>query len=190
MQQLVNIYFNSVGMNSVLLLNIPPDKRGRIHEVDAERLNLFGSYIRNTFRNEKLNDGEAAWKARSGASKEFSIQPGETINTVMLQEDIRKGQRVEEFILEGLINNEWVKLAEGTTIGYKRLLKFNDVAPTVLRSQSQKHATLQTLQKWVPIMHRYWKKQPKRCSYQIFPPSRGKSPVTTLLLLTLVSFTR
>ncbi|ULB33617.1 MULTISPECIES: alpha-L-fucosidase [Proteiniphilum] len=133
LQQLVNIYFNSVGMNSVLLLNIPPDKRGRIHEVDAERLNLFGSYIRNTFRNEKLNDGEAAWKARSGASKEFSIQPGETINTVMLQEDIRKGQRVEEFILEGLINNEWVKLAEGTTIGYKRLLKFNDVAPTVLR---------------------------------------------------------
>ncbi len=133
LQQLVNIYFNSVGMNSVLLLNIPPDKRGRIHEVDAERLNLFGSYIRNTFRNEKLNDGEAAWKARSGASKEFSILPGETINTVMLQEDIRKGQRVEEFILEGLVNNKWVKLAEGTTIGYKRLLKFNDVAPTVLR---------------------------------------------------------
>ncbi len=48
LQQLVNIYFNSVGMNSVLLLNIPPDKRGRIHEVDAERLNLFGSYISET----------------------------------------------------------------------------------------------------------------------------------------------
>lgn len=131
--QLVDIYFQSVGMNSVLLLNVPPDKRGRIHENDVEHLRLFGEYISSTFNNEKLSDGEIEWKAKSGANKEFSVQQGQTVNTVMLQEDILKGQRVEEFLVEGFINNEWVKLTKGTTIGYKRLVRFNDVKPSKIR---------------------------------------------------------
>jgi alpha-L-fucosidase len=57
------------------------------------------------------------------------VRKGETINTVMLQEDISKGQRVESFRVEGWIEEEWITLAEGTTIGYKRLLRFGDVAP-------------------------------------------------------------
>ena len=131
--QLVDIYFQSVGMNSVLLLNVPPDRRGRIHEVDSEHLSQFGDYITSTFSNEKLSDGEAEWKARSGASKEFTVLEGHVINTVMLQEDILKGQRVEEFTVEGLVNDEWVKLSAGTTIGYKRLLRFADTKPTKIR---------------------------------------------------------
>ena len=130
---LVDIYFQSVGMNSVLLLNIPPDTRGRLHEVDVERLRQFGSYIKKTFDNEKLLDGDIPWKARSGASKEFNVTPEQTINTVMLQEDIRKGQRVEKFLVEGLINNQWTQLTEGTTIGNKRLLRFGDANPSKLR---------------------------------------------------------
>ncbi len=133
LQQLVDIYYRSVGMNSVLLLNIPPDTRGKLHEVDVERLRQFGTYITNTFKNDKLTDGQFAWKARSGASKEFNVAPGETINTVMLQEDIQKGQRVEEFSVEGFVHNEWVKLTGGTTIGYKRLLRFDDITPSKLR---------------------------------------------------------
>jgi len=133
LRQLVDIYYQSVGMNSVLLLNVPPDRRGRLHEVDVERLRMFGAYISNTFNNEKITDGAILWKARSGASKEYNLLPGETINTVMLQEDIQKGQRVEEFKVEGLVNDEWVFLTEGTTIGYKRLLKFAEVNPSKLR---------------------------------------------------------
>jgi alpha-L-fucosidase len=133
LRQLVDIYYQSVGMNSVLLLNVPPDTRGRLHEVDVERLRKFGAYISNTFNNEKITDGGILWKARSGASKEYNLVPGETINTVMLQEDILKGQRVEMFQVEGLVNDEWVFLTEGTTIGYKRLLKFADTKPTKLR---------------------------------------------------------
>lgn len=133
LQELVDIYYQSVGMNSVLLLNIPPDTRGRLHEVDVERIRQFGAYLNTTFQNEKLTDGEDEWKARSGASKEFTVLPGETINTLLLQEDIQKGQRVEEFMVEGLVNDEWVPLAEGTTIGYKRLLRFADAAPTSVR---------------------------------------------------------
>lgn len=131
--QLVDIYFQSVGMNSVLLLNIPPDKRGRLHETDTERLKQFGNYITQTFENEKLTNGNIEWKARTGASREYNVIPGETINTVMLQEDIRKGQRVEEFTVEGWLNDEWVELVKGTTIGYKRLLRFDDVSVPKLR---------------------------------------------------------
>jgi len=133
LRQLVDIYYQSVGMNSVLLLNVPPDRRGRLHEVDVERLRKFGAYISNTFNNEKITDGGILWKARSGASKEYNVVPGETINTVMLQEDIQKGQRVEVFKVEGLVNDEWVFLTEGTTIGYKRLLKFEEINASKLR---------------------------------------------------------
>jgi len=133
LSQLVDIYFRSVGMNSVLLLNVPPDTRGRLHEVDVERLRQFGTYIDNTFNNDKLIDGKILWKAPSGASREYNIIPDETVNTIMLQEDIRKGQRVEMFIVEGYVNNEWVKLTEGTTIGYKRILRFGDATPSKLR---------------------------------------------------------
>lgn len=132
LQQLVDIYYQSVGMNSVLLLNIPPDKRGLLHEVDVARLKEFGVYIKNTFKRNKLTNGNIAWTAQNGDFKEFTAS-GDTINTVMLQEDIKKGQRVEVFKIEGFINNDWVKLAEGTTIGYKRLLKFNDCAPQKIR---------------------------------------------------------
>jgi len=133
LSQLVDIYFQSVGMNSVLLLNVPPDTRGRLHEVDVERLRQFGTYINNTFNNDKLIDGEILWEAPSGTSREYNIIQGETVNTIMLQEDIRKGQRVEMFTVEGYVNNEWVKLTEGTTIGYKRILRFDEVTPSKLR---------------------------------------------------------
>lgn len=133
LSQLVDIYFRSVGMNSVLLLNVPPDKRGRLHETDTERLRQFGAYITQTFDNEKIINGNMEWKARAGATREFNVIPGEIINTIMLQEDIRKGQRVEKFAVEGWINDEWVELAAGTTIGYKRLFRFDDTSVPKLR---------------------------------------------------------
>ena len=133
LEELVNIYYQSVGMNSVLLLNIPPDKRGLIHETDVARLKQFGEYIERTFSDNKLADTHSYWKAKNGDYREYKIKEGDTINTVLVQEDIQKGQRVEVFKVEGLINGSWTKLAEGTTIGYKRLLRFDDVSPEMIR---------------------------------------------------------
>ncbi len=133
LEELVNIYYQSVGMNSVLLLNIPPDTRGLIHEVDVTRLKEFGDFIKQTFNDNKLDESHSYWKAENGDFKEYKIKNGETINTVLLQEDIQKGQRVEVFKVEGLIDGNWTKLAEGTTIGYKRLLRFDDVSPEKIR---------------------------------------------------------
>ncbi|HBL33431.1 MAG TPA: alpha-1,3/4-fucosidase [Porphyromonadaceae bacterium] len=131
--QLVDIYYQSVGLNSVLLLNIPPDTRGQLHEIDSRRLIEFGDYLSYVFKNDKLSDGHNAWRAKPGDFKEFDMKDGDPINTILLQEDILKGQRVEVFKVEGLIGSEWIKLGEGTTIGYKRLIKFDDCTPSKIR---------------------------------------------------------
>ena len=130
---LVDIYYTSVGRNSVLLLNIPPDRRGLIHEIDAERIEALGNYLTETFAESKIADKVSTWRAEAGESREYNIKAGERVNTVLLQEDIRRGQRVERFSVEAFVDGEWHIVAEGTTIGYKRLLKFEECVAERIR---------------------------------------------------------
>ncbi len=123
---LVDIYYTSVGCNSVLLLNIPPDRRGLIHEIDAERISAFGDYIARNFSKSLIKGGVGYWSAQEGDSREFKVKSGCYVNTLLLQEDIERGQRVESFTVEALVNGSWCHIAEGTTIGYKRILHFSD----------------------------------------------------------------
>ena len=126
---LVNIYYRSVGCNSVLLLNIPPDKRGLIHEVDVQRIKELSEYINKTFANNYVENGNQVWKAEIGQSKEYNVKANAMVNTFLIQEDIAKGQRVEDFLVEVYSNGAWQYAAEGTTVGYKRLLRFSDCTP-------------------------------------------------------------
>ena len=130
---LVDIYFKSVGCNSVLLLNIPPDRRGLIHEIDVERIKGLSDYLKKTFTDNFIIKGNKLWQSQSGEQKVFSVKNGATVNTILLQEDISKGQRVEKFIVEAYQNGEWKFLTEGTTIGYKRLLRFSDLKTNKIR---------------------------------------------------------
>ena len=130
---LVDIYYRSVGRNSVLLLNIPPDRRGLIHETDAIRLAEFGDYLRRTFATNHIVGRNRPWCAAEGTSREYRVRKGSAINTLLLQEDITRGQRVESFTVEARINGSWQYLASGTTIGYKRLVRFSDCRPEGLR---------------------------------------------------------
>ena len=130
---LADIYFQSVGYNSVLLLNIPPDKNGLIHETDARRLEELATYLRHTFDDNYLKKGNARWMARSGDFKEFQVKKNALVNTLLIQEDIAKGQRIERFLLEGCVEGNWQKLAEGTTVGYKRLVRFAACQPDSIR---------------------------------------------------------
>ena len=123
---LVNIYYRSVGCNSVLLLNIPPDRRGLIHETDVQRIKELSSYLTNTFSTSAITDETVSWSAKSGESHEFNVDSNRMINTLLIQENITRGQHVEEFSVEAYINGAWHHIAEGTTIGYKRLLRFTD----------------------------------------------------------------
>ena len=124
LKNLVDIYFSSVGSNSSLLLNIPPTLEGKVHPIDSVRLKEFGDYIRNAFAENYVVGGDKNVRLEQGESITLDIKKGQKVNTVMVQENIAKGQRVESFKVELLIGGQWIEMGYGTTIGYKRLLRF------------------------------------------------------------------
>jgi len=164
LDQLLDIYYTSVGGNAQLLLNIPPDKRGRIHENDARRLKELGDRLRATFavnlaegsKTESgteitLVDGIDARGRATGNSKRgvtvFLCTLGEAraFNVAMLMEDIGRGQNVEAFAFDvwdgaGPATDRdffgttgWREIAKGTTIGWKKLLRFPTVTAEWVR---------------------------------------------------------
>ena len=133
LKHLADIYFQSVGYNSVLLLNIPPDRRGSINEADVTRLKEFAEYRKQAFADDRVKEGQKLWEAISNGERTYKLKSGSEINVVMLQEDIARGQRVEAFSVEAQTADGWKEIAQGTTVGYKRLLRFPDVKANQLR---------------------------------------------------------
>jgi len=156
-QKLLDIYFTSVGMNSVLLLNTPADKRGLIHENDIKSLRAWRNILDETFKinfadNAVIscsggdkgqntasmidNNNQTYWKNAENlttASIELKLDQKRLFDCLMLQENFRNGQRVEEFNLEAWVNNRWEIISDGTTIGYKRLLCFPPILTDKVR---------------------------------------------------------
>lgn len=159
-EQLFDIYLSSVGRGSVLLLNIPPDRRGLVHENDIKALEGFTKLRKqrlsnnlakhasvtatNTRGNQPLyraghiTDGKdnTYWSTDDGqttGSFEIDLKKNTGINYVLLQEYIALGQRVSSFTVEAWKNNSWQPVAEGTTIGYKRILKIEPVTTSKIR---------------------------------------------------------
>ena len=133
LKHLTDIYFKSVGYNSVLLLNIPPDQRGRISDADVNRLKEFADYRKEIFTDNRVKGGLRAWTARPGDTRVYQLKPKSEINVVMLREDISKGQRMEAFTVEALTADGWKEIAKGTTVGYKRLIRIPAVEARQLR---------------------------------------------------------
>jgi len=119
--QLMDIYYGSVGRGGVLLLNATPDTTGRIPESHVRRYKEFGEAIQNIYENKK---GETSGKGRT---LELRFAKPTPVNHIITMEDIRYGQIVRAYEVDGLINGEWKKLLDGTSIGYKRI----DVIVTV-----------------------------------------------------------
>ena len=149
-----------MGRNSVLLLNIPPDRRGLIHENDARRLQELRRVLDETFKvnfardkaakatnvrggdpahgANKVLDGDPAsyWAADDDAKApalEIDLGVEVTFNRSMVQEQIALGQRVEAYALEAWDGQGWRAIARGTTIGYKKLDRFPDVTASRVR---------------------------------------------------------
>ena len=116
--ELMDIYYGSVGRNAVLLLNVPPDTRGRIPAGDSLRLMAFKAR-RDTVFGTNLADGAR----QSHGGLQIHLPNPQRFNVIGLQEDIAEGQRVAAFRVEARIGRRWETVAEGTTIGYKRLLR-------------------------------------------------------------------
>lgn len=151
-EKLLDIYYSSVGRNGVLLLNIPPDKRGLIHEYDIKVLQDWKRIVDGTFADNVLkksveakkksirsmldNKDATYWTTKgkdTSATLEFKLPPSTSFDVIMLKENIRIGQRIEKFVLEYKDGAEWKTVTEGTTVGYKRLLKFPPVKTDAVR---------------------------------------------------------
>jgi alpha-L-fucosidase len=151
-EQLFKIYLTSVGRGSTLLLNIPPDQRGLFNEKDIKALKGFRDILNMEFKTNLANKAVVTASNYRGHSKTYSpsnitddnkntywatddnvttgsfeIDLGKpsTVKYILLQEYILLGQRVKSFTVEVWKENAWQKIAEGTTIGYKRILKVN-----------------------------------------------------------------
>jgi alpha-L-fucosidase len=131
LDQLIEVYYRSVGRGAQLLLNIPADRRGHMPDEDFARAHEFGDEIRRRF-------GKSVAETH-GAGKRIELgfaQPAQ-IDHVILEEDCRYGQRVRAFRLEGLDNTDglqntaWIALYEGSSIGHKRIVP---VAPNQFRA--------------------------------------------------------
>ena len=133
LKHLTDIYFQSVGYNSVLLLNIPPDKRGLISDADVSRLKEFKAYLDESFADNKITEGNKLWKAEQGEQKEYALKENSEINVIMLQEDISRGQRVEGVDVDVFADGQWKNVAQGTTVGYKRMFRFPAVKTDKIR---------------------------------------------------------
>ncbi|MCX6252606.1 MAG: alpha-L-fucosidase [Bacteroidetes bacterium] len=129
-EKLTDIWYSSVGCNSVLLLNIPPDKRGLISERDISALKGMRDILDRTF---KTNLAENAIITRKDSVIELKLQKPVLFDRLLLQENFRNGQHVESFALEQWKNGKWQAIISGTTIGYKRLIRFDAVTSDCVR---------------------------------------------------------
>lgn len=141
---LMALYFSSVGRNSKLLLNVPPTRDGVLHEADVRALSAFGARrramlaldlargarVRGEGRHPSAiadGDPDSHWQVPAGATRgtlELALGAAGSCNVVRLQEPIALGQAIERFEVSALGTSGWEVIAAGTTVGYCRLSRF------------------------------------------------------------------
>jgi alpha-L-fucosidase len=159
-EQLFEIYLSSVGRGSTLLLNIPPDKRGKIHENDIAALQGWRALINSEFKTNLAKNGKCTANTHRGRSKTFApinmidgnpnsywatddnvlsatlevdLMEQKEVKYILLQEYIKLGQRVKAFNVEAWINDQWQEVATATSIGYKRIIKIDPIVTDKIR---------------------------------------------------------
>lgn len=159
-ENLVDLYFNSVGRNSVLLLNVPANRSGLLSDVDVSRLAAFRTRINSIFDDDRARDkattassirgGDMAFAAASatdGKEKtywatddgitsgwiEVDLGKPTRINVACVQEAISLGQRIEAYHIECLNDSGWRTVSSGTTIGHKKLDRFPSITTRRVR---------------------------------------------------------
>jgi alpha-L-fucosidase len=127
---LVQLYFTSVGRNAKLLLNVPPTRDGMLHATDAARLAGLRARL-DAMASSAIPLGQVSWRRTSErtAVGQWTVRHAEAATVVRLREDIARGQRVARYSLEGDDGRGWRPLASGTTIGHTRLERLAAGAP-------------------------------------------------------------
>ena len=130
--ELMAIWFASVGRNAKLLLNVPPTRAGRMHDADVARLTDWRRARERLFAADLAAGRRIEWQATGKSQAIAEIDFGRVVQASIarLEEDIAQGQRVSRYALFGARDERWLPLARGSTIGCRKLDRF---APTALR---------------------------------------------------------
>ncbi len=159
-RQLVDLYYSSVGRGASLLLNLPPDRRGRIHENDARSLAEFRRILDATFATDLAAGARVQATSTRGSDPRFqpaSVLDGKrdtywasedavhtpaltldlgrekSINVVRLREYLPLGQRIEAMALDAWQHGHWEEFVRATSIGNCRLIRGPRLTTTRVR---------------------------------------------------------
>jgi alpha-L-fucosidase len=129
---LVDLYFQSVGRNAKLLLNVPPTRDGVLHDTDVTSLAGAAERRRSLFASDLLAGRRLSWRRTSPTSAigDVDLERSAQVTIIRLEEDIAHGQLVSRYTVSGSDGGEWRALAHGTTIGYARL---DRIEPAMMR---------------------------------------------------------
>ena len=120
-EDLMHMYYNSVGHNSTLIMGLTPDPQGLLPQADVKRLEEWGEAIKKTFST-PIGSTNA-----KGDQALLSFDEPKTIKNIIIQEDIAKGQRVRAYSIHAFSKGEWKKIAKGESIGHKRIHQLNPI---------------------------------------------------------------
>lgn len=115
LDQLLSVYYRSVGRGTQLLLNIPANREGLLPEPDCRVAASFGGELRRRFSH------PVAATRGTGAVLTLAFSRPSRVDTVILQERISEGERVRDYTIESLIDGKWTLVGEGSAIGHKRI---------------------------------------------------------------------
>jgi alpha-L-fucosidase len=159
-QNLVDLYFMSVGRGASFLLNLPPDRRGLIHENDVRSLREFRRTIDATFARDEARGARArATNVRSGDERfgaqrvvdgrgdtywatddavltpELTLELDRpvTVDVVRVREFLPLGQRIDAIAVDAWRDGSWVELGRATSIGSCRLIRTSPVTTQLVR---------------------------------------------------------
>jgi alpha-L-fucosidase len=139
--QLMEMYYRSVGHGCVLLLNHTPDTTGLIPEADFKRGAEFGAEIKRRF-------GRSIAETRGqGNLVELKLPESAAIDHVITMEEILQGERVREYVIEGLAGGRWIRLCAGTAIGHKKIDRFAPAMVSKIRFRCLKAAATPLIRK-------------------------------------------
>lgn len=131
-EQLMNLYYKSVGRGSVLLLNSTPDTSGLIPQSHCQIYKAFGDEIIRRFSFPlKMTKGTAN-------TMQFLFKEPTLCNHITIEEDLAFGQRILEYVVKGKQDGKWITLCKGTSVGSKRIEYFKDVVLDAIKLEITK----------------------------------------------------
>lgn len=126
-ENLMNMYYNSVGHNTSLIIGLTPDANGLMPEPDVKRLKEWGDEIKRRFSNPIVS-------VSGNENKIVAKLPNrQLINQIVLEEDISKGECIRKFTLEGKTKNGWKTIFEGSCIGHKFIHRCDEMEVSAVR---------------------------------------------------------